>query len=141
LQSWRPVRRVAELGSFGGRWNEESVNDVPVSREFRCLCGESLDAVTFVHDYIQLQFASAQLNALTCMDITCGDLHATSGSAGFADLLVAQIGKVVRDVELNAALVLIFDDGSRISISIRAEDYTGPEAINLFRAGQSIVVV
>ncbi len=105
---------------------------------------EQLAAVTFIHDYVQLQFgAPPTLTAYTPLTVRCGDQSARAGMHGFADLLVAQLGKRVTRVEIRSgeALNVVFSDGSSIEISLRDEDYVGPEAINFItRVGTMIVV-
>ena len=98
--------------------------------------GQELSGVTFVRDYLQLQFNLAvMLNAFTPVTVRRGDTSATFGEDAFANLLLSQIGRLVRGVELRPeeALDMTFDDGSLISVSLRPEHYVGPEAINLFR--------
>ena len=68
----------------------------------------------------------------------------TSLEPGSRDGLCGQIAKLVDGVEvrLGEALVTRFTDGSTLSVSLRAEDYEGPEAIHAqgFRDGQWTVI-
>jgi hypothetical protein len=112
--------------------------------DFQELVGEELSGVTFVRDYLQLQFNLAvMLNAFTPVTVRRGDKGATLGEDAFANLLVGQIDRLVRGVELRPeeALDITFDDGSLISVSLRPEHYVGPEAINLFRRNRETIVV
>ncbi len=112
--------------------------------DFSELVGEDLSGVTFVGDYLQLQFNPPPLlNAYTPVTVRSGAHTATFGEAAFANLLIAQIGKVVNAVDLRpeASLEIRFEDGSTIAISLRSEHYVGPEAIVLFLKNQGMVVV
>ncbi len=107
------------------------------------LVGEELSGVTFVRDYLQLQFNAPLLNAYTPVTVQRGDHRAVFGETVFANLLIGQIGKVVRSAGLRAdeALDITFDDNSKILISLRPEDYVVPEAIMLSgRNGECIVI-
>ncbi len=111
---------------------------------FQELIGEDLSGVTFVRDYLQLQFnPPMMLNAYTPVTVRCGEDSATSGERQSPNLLLAQLNKYVRVVEVtpDEALVIIFADGSRIAVSLRLADYDGPEALNFFRKNNEIVVV
>ena len=114
------------------------------TEDFRELLGEDLSGVTFVRDYLQLQFnPPPMLNAYTPVTVRCGEDTATFGEKTFPNLLLAQLNKLVRNVEFlpDEALDIIFEDGSSISVSLRPADYVGPEAINLFCKNKEMIVV
>ena len=74
--------------------------------------------MTFVRDYLQLHFNPPPLlNADTSVTIRCGGQSATFGEKAFANLLIAQINKVVSAVDLRAeeALEIRFEDGSTVA--------------------------
>jgi hypothetical protein len=99
------------------------------------LISEQLAAVTFIHDYIQLQFGSPPtLNAYTVISVHSQGATLRSGNPGFAQALVDQINKRVCEVsrEPSQRLEIKFDDGSAIEISLRPDDYRGPEAFEYF---------
>jgi len=103
----------------------------PVPRElFDELRGEQLSAVTFVQDYLQLWFDGPSINVTNPLEVTSGDKRLVSWEPGFRDLLCEQIAKIVGSVEYREgeALSITFEDGSRLSISLRSEDYDTPEA-------------
>ncbi len=114
------------------------------AEDFGELIGEDLSGVTFVRDYLQLQFnPPPSLNAYTPVTVHCGQEVATFGDASFPNLLIGQLNKFVRRVDLvpDVALTLIFDDGSSISISLLPADYVGAEAVNLFCKNNKWVVL
>ena len=94
------------------------------------LRGEQLSAVTFVQDYLQLWFDGPGINVTNPLTVTARESRITSWKPGFRDLLCAQIAKIVDTVEYRAedALAIRFVDGSQLSVSLRREDYTSPEA-------------
>jgi len=101
------------------------------------LVGAELSAVTFVRDYLQLQFDSPSsapiLNAYTPVTVRSGSREAIIGDDAFPALIVAQINKQVTQAQVfpGEAVEIGLTDGSRILISLRAQDYVGAEAINL----------
>jgi hypothetical protein len=94
------------------------------------LRGEQLSAVTFVQNYLQLWFDGPGINVMNPLTVATSSTSITSWSPGFRDVLCGQIAKIVRDVELRPreSLTIAFEDGSLLSVSLRPEDYTGPEA-------------
>src|SRR3954467_12797541 len=99
------------------------------SAMFEQLRGEQLSAVTFVQDYIQLWFDGPGINVSNPLTVRTSVATITSWEPGFRDLLCGQIAKMVASVAARAgdALMLEFQDGSWLSISLRAEDYLSPE--------------
>ena len=108
------------------------------------LRGEVLSAVTFVQDYLQLAFDGPGISVFNPLTVATAEGAITSWGPGFRDRLCGQIAKVVEGVEVREgeALVVRFADGSTITVSLRAEDYEGPEAIHAggFRDGQWAVI-
>ena len=108
------------------------------------LVGGQLVAVTFVWDYIQFQVEpSILINAYTPVTIRVGVTHVQTGQTGFADALVRQIGRTIKaaSLEEGRAMLVRFDDGSVVEISIQASDYRGPEAIEVRVEGGSDIVL
>lgn len=95
------------------------------------LRGEQLSAVTFVQDYLQLWFDGPGINVTNPLTVQSGETSVTSWKLGFRDALCAQITKIVASVEIRdrEAFIIRFGDGSLLSVSLREEDYTTPEAI------------
>jgi hypothetical protein len=101
-----------------------------MSDYFRQLEGEQLSAVTFVQDYLQLHFDGPCINVYTPMRVEAGTTIVRSGDHQFRHALCEQIAKIVQSVTFqdHEALTITFRDVSRISISLREEDHSGPEA-------------
>ncbi len=115
-----------------------------VSEDFRDLIGEDLSGVTFVRDYLQLEFnPPPRLSAFTPVTVRAGFDTAKLGDPGFANLLIAQINKYVKAVELQPlnALTITFDDDSIIAISLIPDDYVGPEALTFARRDKQLLVL
>jgi hypothetical protein len=112
-------------------------------KDFQEIMGEDLSGVTFVRDYLQLQFNPPLiLKAYTPVTVHCGDRTACFGEPIFPNLLIGQLNKVVCGVEMrpDEAIKIMFKDGSTIPVSLRPEHYVGPEAINLFRRNGEMIV-
>jgi hypothetical protein len=114
-----------------------------VSDPFQQIVGEHLSAVTFVQDYLQLQFDGPTLNALTAVTVTSPDEHAKSGDDQFRNLLCSCITKQVLGVEVREreALHIRLADGFSVSVSLRDEDYRCPEAVTFHGTKDEIVVI
>jgi hypothetical protein len=106
--------------------------------------GRRLSGVTFVMDYIQLQFdPPPTVNALTPITVCAGGRTAVSGDEPFRNLLCEQIPKTVTDVSLvdGEALTFGFEDGSTISVSLRQEHYVCAEAVNVYGRDHLCIVI
>ena len=113
------------------------------SNDFNELLGEDLSGVTFVRDYIQLQFNPPPiLNAYTPVTVSAGGRSATLGDEAFANMIIGQINKYVKsvDVQPDVVIAIHFEDTSIVSISLRPSDYRGAEAINLFKRNKGLLV-
>ena len=96
------------------------------------IVGEQLSGVTFVMDYLQLQFnPPPTINAYTPVTVISGGSTCVSGDDQFRNRLCEQITKIVKTVTVRdeEAFVIEFEDGAVISISLRPADYVGPEAL------------
>jgi len=101
---------------------------------FHELIGAQLSAVTFVMDYLQLQFDGRTINVFNPLTIMTEAGSIQSWNPGFRDLLCSQITKKVKEVQImdGEKLLLFFEDLSEIHISLKEEDYTCAEAIYAF---------
>jgi len=109
---------------------------VTVRSAFDILVRQQLSAVTFVHDYLQLQFnPTPRLNLYTPGTVYGRDAKATQGEPLFAHLVVRQIGHLVQSVwyRESDALELMFPKEYIVSISLNPDAYSGPEAVEMSR--------
>ena len=112
-----------------------------VSATFGALVGAMLGAVTFVMDYVQLQFDAAQLTAYTLPEVELAGRCWTIEDPGWRDALCARIGVVVRSASCaDQRLQIGFEDGATIGVSLMSEDYRGPEAFMLSVPGHNLIV-
>ena len=110
------------------------MTDISVKRTLaealRRLVGEVLSSVEFVADYVQLWFNGPCLTAYTPPTIAWGSESLSSEASGYRDGLCRQIGYRVDRTEVDDKQALVFfANGAVISISLRDEDYRGPEAL------------
>jgi hypothetical protein len=101
------------------------------------LKGRDLSAVTFVRDYLQLQFDGPFLNIFIWPRIMAPAVSVSFGMTGYRDGLCAQIGKTVGGaaVETDVNFRLFFTDGSIIEVPLSPTARKGPEAI-VFQDGK-----
>jgi hypothetical protein len=102
------------------------------------IIGKQLSAVVFVQDYVQLQFDGSGLTAVTLPTVEVGEKQLAWGMPGYRDLLCERIGKLVTAASVTEGqqIRIEFDDGSRIAISLKDEDYQTAEAA-VFHNGPS----
>jgi len=108
------------------------MNKVEENQEyFSRLIGEQLSAVSFVMDYLQLQFDAYFLTVLTPLAVLAGEQSYRLGDLPYRDALCERIAHNVSEVVLAIDHLRIgFDDGAAFHISLKEEDYVGAEAIN-----------
>jgi hypothetical protein len=95
------------------------------------LVGEELSAVVFVRDYIQFQFDGPGLTAVNDPTVEAQGRIYQPAVQGYRDALCERIGHSVVSAEIaeGQEIRIEFDDHSKISISLRPDDYAhGPEA-------------
>jgi hypothetical protein len=108
----------------------------------KAILGAKLEAVTFVMDYVQLQFDAAQLTAYTLPQVELAGHRWTSQDDGWRDSLCARIGIGVRSASCSdQRLRFDFEDGAAITVSMRNEDYRGAEAFMLCVTDHDVIVV
>jgi hypothetical protein len=106
----------------------------------RALEGRQLTAITFVMDYVQMQFDDL---VLSCFNLPIVEVQGKMFSVGHQDWrneLCGRIGRIVDRSAVNDDLVLTFDDASLVRISVRSKDYVGPEAFCLAVPGGPTIV-
>jgi hypothetical protein len=106
-------------------------NDHPY-KLFGQLRGRELSSVEFVRDYLQLRFdGGPTINVMSPVVVTRTAGRSRSWDDQFRNALCGQIGKSVGNAEVveQLHLLIAFDDGSEITISLVPDDYGGPEAV------------
>lgn len=108
-----------------------SMNKVEENKDyFSRIVGEQLSAVSFVMDYLQLQFNAYILTVLTPLVVHLGERCYSLGDLPYRDALCERITHIVNEVILATDYLRIgFDDGAVFNISLRGEDQVGTEAI------------
>ena len=106
------------------------------------LIGRDLASIQFVRDYIQFGFDGPCLTTLTLPSLRLARTTITSGDQCYADHLRSEIGSKVSSVAVGSdELVITFASGSALVVSLRDEDYRGPEAINYANDNGPLFVV
>ena len=126
--------RIQYSGAFSGR--QTKIHDY-------WLDGEILTGVTFAADHWRLEFGASTVTSLTGIEVRSNGVAVRNGDDQFRNRLCEQIGKVVERLELRESMTctITFEDTSSISISLRPEDYRGPEALQIFNSGQMLMVI
>jgi hypothetical protein len=96
------------------------------------IVGEQLSSVTFVMDYWQLSFDGAVLTVYSAVAVRGQDWSVSDQDDQFRNRLCERIGHIVMATEFRAGdcILVRFDDGGTVEVSLREHDYHGPEAIN-----------
>ena len=98
---------------------------------FSRIVGEQLSAVSFVMDYLQLQFDAYFLTVLTSLTVVVDQTSHRPGDLNYRNTLCERITHKVEHVALTGEYLRVgFDDNAVFEISLKEEDYVGPEAIN-----------
>jgi hypothetical protein len=97
----------------------------------QALLGRQLGAVTFVQDYWQLAFDGPLLTIFTTISVYSDEGQASVEHRDFRNQLCGCIAKIVSSATFTdgKSLVLTFDSGSRIEISLRDCDYVVTEGL------------
>jgi hypothetical protein len=109
---------------------EKTMNQAKAST-LEQLKGRNLSAVTFVQDYLQLQFDGPFLNIFVWPRIMVSAKSIGFGMADYRDELCSQIGKTIGGVavEADVSFRLYFTDGSIIEVTLLPKSRTGPESV------------
>lgn len=109
----------------------------------RRLVGQPLASIEFVQDYVQLHFDGPTLTAYTLPVVNLvSSVTLVRGQTGWRDALCAQIGSVVCRTEVEPDYVsLAFENGAVVEVSLRDEEYRGPEALQFSLDAEHIWVV
>lgn len=104
---------------------------------FDQLSGMELSAVTFVRDYIQLQFNPPPiLNIISYITLRTATGIISQNEPAFPGAIIAQIGKSITSIAFSRDqfFSLVFTDDSQITISLIPQDYVGAEALQYIGA-------
>src|SRR5579862_5590878 len=91
---------------------------------------EQLSSVEFVQDYLQLHFDGPTITLFVWPVIKVQDHEWRFGATSYRDSLCGRIGRTVFSASLvdDEALIIVFDDGARFTVSLRLQDSARPEA-------------
>jgi hypothetical protein len=90
----------------------------------------SLSSIEFVQDYVQLRFDGPLLTAYTLPTVVWGSGRIEPGEDGYRDALCWQIGCRVERTECDDRRIMIaFESGAEVSVSLLDNDYRGAEAL------------
>lgn len=94
------------------------------------IVGQKLNSVTFVMDYVQLEFDDARLTAFTQPYLVPDKTILRWDDPGYRDTLCGQIGRKVSSVAIRGgdAIEVAFETGIVVGISLKDQDYRGAEA-------------
>ncbi len=106
------------------------------------LVGEELSSVTFVQDYLQLDFNGPLLTLFVWPEVFREEGSYAFGEPGYRDMLCGEIAQNVSEATLEAeAIEVQFEDGVIFRASLREEDIDVTEAGHFHPgAGQPLVV-
>ncbi|MDD3801025.1 MAG: hypothetical protein PHV45_02395 [Desulfuromonas thiophila] len=98
------------------------------------LLSEDLSGITFVRDYIQLQFnPPPTINVYSKCRLVAKEATSTFGEASFPNLVIEHIGQQVVSVTLADDQLLIgFENGSFLEIPFGSGTFVGPEAFEFW---------
>lgn len=93
----------------------------------------------FVLDYYQLQFDGPTLTVMTPITVIAEERTTKSGDDQFRD----QIAKVAKGIEITESqyLAIVLQDNSQLRVSLRPEEYPGPEAVYFNGQNNEMVVI
>lgn len=112
----------------------------------KSLEGSDLSTVIFIRDYIQFVFEGEKenvlLSAFTLPTTVVSNHKYDFQTSGWRDALCSSINKTVSTAitEDGNAIEIAFEDGTILEISLREEDYEGPEAAMLTNDNGQITV-
>jgi hypothetical protein len=114
------------------------------------LDGEELSSVTFIQDYLQLDFNGPGFTFFHWPEVfipegtSLAEGSYAQGDPGYRDAVCSQIGEPVEasSFEEYVAIEIKFQTGAIFRVSLREEDYEGPEAGHFVSGiqGDSLVV-
>ncbi len=117
-----------------------TINRALTDRGLQGIVGLVLSSVEFVFDYVQFHFHGSTLSAFSSLEVRDGESLFRVNTPGYRDALCRRIGIVVDCVEVKEGqeLVISFQDGGALRISLRPEDRAGPESATFSSASGGI---
>ena len=105
------------------------------------IIGLTLSSVTFVMDYVQFDFGGPGLTLMTLPDVNHLGQSWMSSDKEWRNCLCQRIGvEVVTAHSDESELVIGYADGSTFTVSLRDEEYCGPEAVHFFNGATWVVL-
>ena len=112
------------------------------SEWLKSITQQVLKSVRFVADYFVLQFGDFRLSVFAPTLIESGQASVRSDAPEFSEYLGEQIGSSVVEVSINReSCRLLLSSGASVLISLRQNDYPGPEALTLRGPGNELLVI
>lgn len=112
---------------------------------FDLLIGEKLSSVTFVMDYLQLDFDGNRLTFNIWPIVNVSNISYKYQQDGYRDKICSLITDIVSsiDIEIGSYLILEFSNGDSISISLNIEnpDLVTPEILTFTDRGNSLHIL
>jgi hypothetical protein len=117
--------------------------DIPVDTHaiVSMIVGRSLSDVTFVMDYVQLGFHGSAFTLYVWPEVSTGTSSYKYQQPGYRDALCEQIGKVVTEVSplTGEDIFIRFQNDVSFRMSLRDEEYVGPELIQFWDSGRCLI--
>ena len=111
------------------------ISDLESGDGFYILRGLEVSSVEFVCDYVRIHFDDAIIAFINPVYVT-GNIEAREGGPGFRDAICSIIGKKADDVCIVEDMSMDIKFGeTTVSVSLKPDDYLGPEAATLFCRG------
>jgi len=105
------------------------------------LQGQEVTAITFVHDYFQIQLSDATINIYWWPRIVSSEATYRFAEPGFAVAARGLISQTIRDCQCSAdEFVLMFSNRAALHVAFDQEDAEGPEAVSVQTSGGAIWV-
>ncbi len=106
------------------------------------LVGEQLSSITFVQDYWQLAFDGSGFTVYSSITVTGPGWQVRDGDDEFRNRICERIARLVTQVTARPdGVMLTFDDGCRVELSLQRDDCHGPEALTFQAFGESLLYV
>ncbi|MEZ0260933.1 MAG: hypothetical protein ACAH80_07975 [Alphaproteobacteria bacterium] len=112
------------------------MHDETTSQPLKMIVGKDLEAVTFVMDYVQLQFQELIFTALAWPTISDGSKNMTIVQLGYRDKLCEQITQSVVAVRDDPkSITITLKNGVSLIVPLDADEPRGPEMAHLSGKG------